>query len=92
MNQAAGMGRSARARTVLIGILVAYVRWNRSMEIRSHVKSGKDLEQEKPAVYHEYSDRDSFGDFKRMKIDILDGSRKLPLHPANGSQRANIFL
>ena len=57
------------------------------MAIRSHVKSGEDLEQEKPAVYYEYLDRDSFGDFKRMKIDILDGSRKLPLHPANGSRR-----
>lgn len=34
---------------------------------RNHVKSGKDLEQEKPAVYQEYSDRDSFRDFKRIK-------------------------
>ena len=62
------MGKSARARTVLTGILVAYVRWNRSMVIRSHVKSGKDLEQEKPAVYHEYSDRDCFRDFEQMKL------------------------
>ena len=62
MNQAAGMGKSARARTVLTGILVAYVRWNRSMAIRSHVKSGKDLEQEKPAVYQDHSGRNGLGD------------------------------
>ena len=56
------MGKSARARTVLIGISVVYVRWNRSMAIRSHVKSGKDLEQEKPAVYQEYSDRNGLNE------------------------------
>ena len=44
------------------------------MTKRNHVKSGKDLEQEKPAVYQEYSDKDSFRDFERIKIDVLDGS------------------
>ena len=95
MNQAAGMENSARAKTVPKGISGTYARWNRSMAIRSHVKSGEDLEQEKPAVYHEYSDRDCFRDFKRIENDILDGSWKLPLHLANGSRsdfkRAGIF-
>ena len=54
------MGKSARAKTVPKDISRRFVKWNRSMAIRSHVKSGKDLEQEKPAVYHEYSDRDGF--------------------------------
>ena len=56
------MGKSARARTVSKGIFVTYAARNRSMAIRSHVKSGKDLEQEKPAVYQEYSDGDGFGE------------------------------
>ena len=29
---------------------------------RNHVKSGKDLEQEKPAVYQEYSDRNGLSE------------------------------
>ena len=53
---------------------------------RNHVKLGKDLEQEKPTVYQEYSDIDSCRDFERIKIDVLDGSRKLPPHSANGSR------
>ena len=67
------MGKSVRARTVPQGIGNITL-WNRSMTKGNHVKSGKDLEQEKPAVYQEYSDRDSFRDFKRIKIDLLDGS------------------
>ena len=42
---------------------------------RNHVKLGKDLE-----------DIDSCRDFERIKIDVLDGSRKLPPHSANGSR------
>lgn len=48
--------------------------WNRSMTKRNHVKLGKDLKQEKPAVYQECSDKDSFRDFNRIKLDVLDGS------------------
>lgn len=32
--------------------------------VGNHVKSGKDLKQEKPAVYQEHSDKDSFRDFE----------------------------
>ena len=44
------------------------------------------LSNEKPAVDQGYSDRDSYRSFKRIKLDVLDGSCKLPPHPANGSR------
>lgn len=55
------MGKSVRARTVLYGIGNIY-HMEQEHDKRNHVKSGKDLEQEKPAVYQEHSDRNGLGD------------------------------
>lgn len=61
------MGKSVRARTVLYGIGNIYLMEQEHDKhiwryVGNHVKSGKDLEQEKPAVYQEHSDRNGLRD------------------------------